>query len=92
MNDLNALIFGLFGTSMELLPRAFPSWFPPTGADQASARALWLEVMGAVQIALGAGYMLRAYFVPGVLRIFSAAPAGDRETLALPDPRTVAGR
>jgi hypothetical protein len=92
MNDLNALIFGLIGTSMELLPRVFPSWFPPTGADQASARALWLDVVGAVQIGMGAGYILRAHFVPAVLRIFSAVPAGDRGTLALSDPRILAGR
>jgi len=92
MNVLNALIFALFGTTMELLPRVFPLWFPPTGADQASARALWLDVMGAVQIGLGSGYLLRAHVVPAVVRILSAVPAGDRGSLALPDPRIVAGR
>ncbi len=77
---------------MELLPRVFPSWFPPTGADQASGRALWLDVMGAVQLGLGAGYLLRAHVVPAAARILSAIPAGDRGSFALPDPRIVSGR
>jgi hypothetical protein len=91
MNDLNAAIFALIGFVMELLPAAFPSWFPPTGADQSSARALWLDIMGAVQAGLGLGYMARAHVVPFAARMF-AVTAGDRGAAALPEPRVVAGR
>lgn len=91
MNDLNAVIFALIGFVMELLPVAFPSWFPPTGCDQSSARALWLDTMGAVQAGLGLGYMVRAHVVPFAARMF-AVPAGDRGAVVLSDPRTVAGR
>jgi hypothetical protein len=92
MNDSDALIFGLIGSAMELLPRAFPSWFPPTGCDQSSARALWLCVMGAVQIGLGSAHLLHAHIHPAAIRILAAIPAGGRGALALPDPRAVAGR
>jgi hypothetical protein len=53
MNALDALVFAALGAVMEILPKAFPSWFPPTGSDQASARALWLALMGVVQISIG---------------------------------------
>jgi hypothetical protein len=91
MNDSNALIFSLIGTAMELLPKAFPSWFPPTGCDQSSARALWLCVMGAVQIGLGLAHFFRAHAVPAAARILSAVPDETRGPLALPRPRAVAG-
>jgi|CZKI01.1.fsa_nt_gi hypothetical protein len=92
MNDPNALVFCLIGSAMELLSRAFPSWFPPTGGDQSSARALWLAVMGAVQIGLGAAHLVRAHAAPAAIRIFSAISANGRDPLALPHPRPAAGR
>lgn len=92
MNDLNAVMFALIGSVMEFLPVAFPSWFPRAGGDLASGRVLWLDMMGFVQVGLGAGYFVRAHLIPGTLRIFSAIPAGEREALALPDTRIVAGR
>lgn len=91
MNILNALAFAVLGSVMEILPRALPSWFPPTNADQASCRALWLDLMGAVQITLGAGFVLRTHVVPILVRIFSTVPAVEPGTLVLPNPRVVAG-
>ena len=72
---------------MEILPKIFPSWFPPTGSDQSSTRALWLTLMGAVQIAIGLSYIVRAQVIPAFLRVFSSARATEAGTLALPNPR-----
>jgi hypothetical protein len=92
MNALNAIVFTAFGTVMEILPKLFPSWFPLTGSDQSSSRVLWLCVMGAVQIVLGAGFIIRAHIIPGFFRLISSAPATDAGTLALPNPRGVTAR
>jgi hypothetical protein len=92
MNTLNSTIFALIGSAMGLLPAVFPSWFPPTGADQSSTRALWLDTMGIVQVGLGVGFLVRAHVFPAALRILSAIPTSDRGALALPDPHVVAGR
>ena len=89
MNAPNAVIFAVIGAAMELLPRLFPSWFPPSGADQSSGRALWLGVMGVLQLGLGLGYIIRLQLVPFTMRILSAVPAGERGSLALPNPRGV---
>jgi hypothetical protein len=91
MNGVNAAIFALIGAGMELLPRLFPSWFPPTGGDQSNTRALWLAVMGVTQIGLAAGYGFRAYVVPFTLRVVSSVPATERTPLALPNPRGASG-
>jgi hypothetical protein len=91
MNALNALVFAALGSAMEILPKAFPSWFPPTGCDQASARAIWLALMGAVQISVGVGYIVRAHVIPFVHGIVSVGPA-ESGTLALPSPRGVTTR
>jgi hypothetical protein len=88
MNALNALVFAALGSAMEILPKAFPTWFPSSGSDQASARAIWLLVMGAVQITVGVGFIVRAHVVPFVHGILSVVPAGSG-TLALPNPRGV---
>ena len=77
---------------MELLPRVFPAWFPPTHADQASCRALWLELMGAVQVTLGAGYLIRTHVTPAMARILSVAPDGEQGALALRATRGAAHR
>jgi hypothetical protein len=87
MNALNALVFAALGSVMEVLPSIFPSWFPPTGSDRSSTRALWLALMGVVQITLGVGFIVRAYVVPGFFRIVSRTPAATSGTLALPHAR-----
>lgn len=87
MNATNALAFAILGSLMEILPRAFPSWFPPTGSDAASRRALWLAVMGAVQITLGIGFLATAHAYPLVGRLFSRVPAREAGTMALPPTR-----
>jgi hypothetical protein len=92
MKDLDAIMFALIGSIMELLPLAFPSWFPRAGGEVAGSRVLWLEAMGAVQIGLGASFMVGVHLVPALARIFSSIPAGERESISLPDPRAVAGK
>jgi len=92
VNGPNALIFALLGTAMGLLPALAPSWFPPNGADGTSARALWLDTMGAVQVALGLGHLVGARFVPAALRVLRAIPASDLGAFAVPDPHTVVAR
>ena len=91
MNALNALVFAALGAAMKILPKAFPSLFPPTRSDQDSARALWLAFMGAVQITVAVGFIVRAHFIPMGLRLVSMVPAGSG-TLALPSPRGVTTR
>jgi len=92
MNILNAVAFAAVGSLMEILPRAFPAWFPPTRADQASCRALWLDLMGAVQVTLGLGYLIRAQVLPLIVRIVSVAPDGEQGALALRTARGLADR
>jgi hypothetical protein len=92
MNATNALLFAAFGSVMEVLPKLFPTWFPPSGADQSSCRALWLLLMGAVQVTIGVGFILRAHAAPAVLRVFASVPASEPGTLALPTPRALPGR
>jgi len=89
MNVANALAFAILGSLMEILPRAFPSWFPPSGSDVASSRALWLAVMGAVQITLGVGFLATAHAYPLVSRLFSRVPAREAGTMSLPQARGV---
>ncbi len=80
MNGTNALVFAVFGFLMEALPVACPSWFPPSGADGTSARALWLETMGAVQLGTGALHGVRMLLESMAARVPSAAHG---EALAL---------
>jgi hypothetical protein len=92
MNGVNAALFALVGSAMELLPRLFPASFPPSGADQASARALWLSAMGVLQIGLGLAYLVRLHVVPFATRAVAAIRTGERGSLALSNPRAVSGR
>jgi hypothetical protein len=92
MNIINALVFSAIGSLMEILPRVFPSWFPVTHADQASCRALWLDLMGVVQMTLGLGYLLRTHVAPAALRVLSPEREAEPGTLALPSPRGVTHR
>ena len=77
---------------MGLLPVLFPSWFPPTGADESSARALWLELMAAVQIGLGLAFLVRERVVPFAARIVSVIGSSDAGAVALSKSRGVPGR
>jgi hypothetical protein len=89
MNFLNATIFALVGTAMEVIPALFPSWFPRNCADQASARLIWLNLMGAAQIALGVGYVIRVHLIPAFVSIVAAVPSG--ESVPLPAARALTG-
>jgi hypothetical protein len=91
MNSLNAFAFAALGAAMRAMPLAFPALFPPTGADQSSTGALWMAFMGAVQVGLGAAYLVRAHVVPVLVRLISAAPA-DAPAAALPAARGFTGR
>ena len=92
MNLPNALFFAVIGWVMEMLPKAFPSWFPHTGADASSGRALWLALMGFVQISLGLGFIVRAHLMPAVVRLVALVPSGESGALALPGTRGVTAR
>ena len=87
MNVLNSLVFTVLGASMEMLPRVFPSWFPHSGADSANARTVWMGLMGAVQIFLGLGFIVRIHLLPLMARVIAMAPAGEAGALALQNPR-----
>jgi hypothetical protein len=91
MNAANALIFAVLGSAMEILPRLFPGWIAHQGGDCGAARALWLAVMGTVQIGLGLGYLVRAHLVPLSVRLLSSAPVGDAEAIALSTTRSATG-
>lgn len=60
---------------MWILPVIAPGWFPPAAIDGTSTRALWLEAMGLVQLAIGAGYLARQRVLPAVWQWLAAAPA-----------------
>lgn len=90
MKATNALIFAALGSLMELLPRAFPSWFPPTGGDEASGRALWLAIMGAAQITIGLGFLLTTHAHPTLRSLVVRVPSTEPSTLVLAEGRGVA--
>ena len=56
MNRGSYVTFVVLGLLMTLAPRHFPDFFPASGIDGSSARALWLEVMGGINMALGLAY------------------------------------
>lgn len=59
---------------MGLLPSIAPTWFPPTGIDGSSARAMWLHVMGVVQAILGGARVLWQFAVPAVINWLAYVP------------------
>ncbi len=71
----NAGGFLSFGLVMGLLPLLAPSWFPRTGIDGTSTRALWLEVMGVMQTLLGGGPLVWKIAVPALVRWLAYVPA-----------------
>jgi hypothetical protein len=68
MNTGNALGFLLFAVVTGFLPALAPGWFPPTGTDGTSGRALWLEIMALVQGGWGTSYLFSRWIVPAAGR------------------------
>jgi len=89
MNLANALVFAALGWVMEMIPKAFPSRFPHLGPDGSNARALWLGLMGALQLTIGLGFVIRAHLLPLASRLVSLAPAPQPGALALPNARSI---
>lgn len=88
MNGSNALGFLAFGAVMGLLPRLAPGWFPPNGFDGTSARAIWLEAMGVIQVGLGSSYLVKHYLLLPALRWSAARPPAEKPAaLMLPGVR-----
>jgi phosphate/sulfate permease len=86
MNALNALVFAAVGSAMELLPRLCPSLFPHGAAAETSSRALWVLVMGAVQIVIGLGFLFWSRVLPLSYRLVSAAHASHPALALAPAP------
>ena len=59
MNAANATVFVVIGIVMWLTPHAAPGLFRHVAIDGASTRALWSQLMGLVQCAIGASFFLR---------------------------------
>jgi hypothetical protein len=68
MNSANAGGFVIFGLMFGLLPTLAPAWFPATGLDGSSARAMWLQVMGPLQAAIGLAFLVRFEVLPAIAR------------------------
>lgn len=71
MTTSNAFAFLVLGLMMISAPALAPAMFPPTGFDGSNARALWLLLMGSLQGALGAGYLIRQHFIPAAVQLFT---------------------
>ena len=56
MTTNNAIAFLVLGLGMFLAPVEFPQFFPPNAMDGSCTSALWLGLMGALQLAMGAGF------------------------------------
>ena len=74
MNTGNALGFLLFAAAMKLLPALAPTWFPPTGMDGSSGRALWLEIMALVQAGYGTSFLFSRWVAPAMMRVAAYLP------------------
>jgi hypothetical protein len=84
MNTGNALGFLLFGTVMGALPALAPEWFPPTGLDGSSGRALWLEVMALVQAGWSTSHLFSRWVMPAAARAWAALPQRKPAAVLLP--------
>ena len=91
MNNLNALMFASAGWVLEMMPKAFPSWFPSAGAGITNARAVWLTVMGDVQLLIGLGFLFAVYVLPALVRAASLAPVRVAQSPRRRIPREEAG-
>src|SRR5687767_3745159 len=93
MNKGNASSFFLLGLGFWLLPSLAPDLFPRNGIDGSSARALWIQVMGLVHTALGAGFLLQSSVVPRFTRWLatepSVAPVFSETSTARPLPAAI---
>ena len=65
---------------MGFLPTVAPAWFPPTGFDGTSVRAIWLETMSIVQGALGCSYLILRWVMPAMSRAVSFRPQTQTST------------
>ena len=88
MNGYSAGLFTAIGAVMELAARTGLSWLHELSSDQ----ALWLCVMGAVQLGLGLNYMIRLHLLPLVrrLRSLAAVPSGAAPAYPLATAAVVA--
>src|SRR5688500_2840565 len=75
MNTGNASGFLLFGVVMWILPDVAPDLFPRQSVDGSSARALWVQVMGLVQLAIGFGFLVQLAVWPRLTRWLATEPA-----------------
>lgn len=57
---------------MWLLPILLPASFPHVAVDGSSTRALWTQLMGLVELVLGAGYLGRHWCLPAFASWLSA--------------------
>lgn len=69
MNSSHACGFLFLGLAMVLLPLVARGAFPPAGIDGANTRALWLGVVGWVQMAIGAAWLGQAAIMRFVDRL-----------------------
>ncbi len=91
MNCANALIMITLGAAMLAAPHVAADWFPRTGIDGSSTRALWMGVVGAAQCGLALVWLARGSVARAWERVQTALPAArpapavaDAETLPLP--------
>ncbi|HEY1848900.1 MAG TPA: hypothetical protein VGG37_06825 [Opitutaceae bacterium] len=89
MTALNATLFTILGTAMEILPRAVPAWFPNSAGGEGNASAAWLMLMGAIQIAVGAGLLAGLAAGPASSRLKALVYGRAHDGLALPAPRGI---
>lgn len=73
MNTGNAFAFCLSGLGMWVLPQVAPEFFARHAIDGSSTRALWLQVMACVHVAVGAVYLFRSGLLPWLAAGFSRA-------------------
>lgn len=76
MNNGNAVGFVGVGAAMWLLPFLVPAWFPHVAVDGSSTRAIWVQAMGLVELAIGATYLARHWAAPAFGRWLAALPRG----------------
>jgi hypothetical protein len=74
MNTGNSLGFLLFAVTMGSLPALAPGWFPPSGVDGSSGRALWLELMALVQAGWSTSYLVSRWVTPIATRAWAYLP------------------